>query len=135
MTSSSERPNGLYGIEYPCTCCVLMLSISKPQTNLIYLDYLIGRLDLSRFSIFIYFLLYIYYTIFFYKNQIFDFLAQTVGNRTHHTEFWRLHRQPWYMCLHVGPLGQNRTATNRITICRPTTRLLRVYYPEVKPLD
>ena len=51
MTSSSERPGGLYGIEYPCTCCVLMLSISKPQTNLIYLSILVGRLDLTRFSI------------------------------------------------------------------------------------
>ena len=51
MTSSSERPSGPYGIEYPCACCVLMLSISKPQTNLTYLTYLTGRLDLTRFSI------------------------------------------------------------------------------------
>ena len=29
-----------------------MLSISKPQTNLIYLSILVGRLDLTRFSIF-----------------------------------------------------------------------------------
>ena len=28
-----------------------MLSISKPQTNLIYLSILVGRLDLTRFSI------------------------------------------------------------------------------------
>ena len=29
-----------------------MLSISKPQTNLIYLSILVGRLDLTRFSIY-----------------------------------------------------------------------------------
>ena len=28
-----------------------MLSISKPQTNLIYLSILVGRLDLTRFSL------------------------------------------------------------------------------------
>ena len=28
-----------------------MLAISKPQTNLIYLSILVGRLDLTRFSI------------------------------------------------------------------------------------
>ena len=28
-----------------------MLSISKPQTNLIYLSILVGRLDLTRFNI------------------------------------------------------------------------------------
>lgn len=36
------------------------------------------------------------------------------------------------LTLHsYGPLGQNRTAANRITICRPTTRLLRVYYVQL----
>ena len=29
-----------------------MLSISKPQTNLIYLSILVGRLDLTRFSVY-----------------------------------------------------------------------------------
>ena len=30
-----------------------MLSISKPQTNLIYLSILVGRLDLTHFSVFL----------------------------------------------------------------------------------
>ena len=32
-----------------------MLSISKPQTNLIYLSILVGRLDLTRFSIYFFY--------------------------------------------------------------------------------
>ena len=37
-----------------------MLSISKPQTNLIYLSILVGRLDLTRFSILCKFTLLLY---------------------------------------------------------------------------
>ncbi len=37
-----------------------MLAISKPQTNLIYLSILVGRLDLTRFSILCKFALLLY---------------------------------------------------------------------------